>query len=65
MTCCVSCRGLSIYSISKLGFDIVLVHELFIVFFILLGIQGSLNRPIWITWEEVTFPGFLGIGHST
>ena len=41
--CCVSCRGLSIYSISKLGFDIVLVHDIFIVFFISFRNPGKLE----------------------
>ena len=40
-----------------MGLAIVVDHDINFVFFILLGIQRTLNRPIWTTWEKVTLPG--------
>ena len=44
--CCRCCRGLLILSIINVGVAFVLVHDSLFVFFILLGFQGNLNRPI-------------------
>ena len=53
-------RGLSILYISVLGLTFVVGHDTIFVFFILLGIQRTLNRPIWTNWERVTLPGKTG-----
>ena len=57
--CCGSCRGLFISSISNVGLSFVLVQTIIFVFFILSGIQGKWNCPIWTTWERVMIPGVL------
>ena len=63
--CCRCCRGLLILSISNVGVAFVLVNYSLFVFFILLGFQGNLNRPIRTTWEKVVCPGILWIVPST